>query len=319
MSWKEIEGWFDVFIAYRTYTLLMHSFLLIWTTYQIVTIIKYAGKLRLNRVVNQSLIIIFLAELLRVFEFAFDPYSINDMMPVWADTLIFNLPFLLWENAAILILLYWAEVVQSTGYYLQSISKLRPALITFAILSSVVFLPVCIWYSLLPGMYSNLAYVAIFGIIFLLVIILSCYYGIKLIRLTKISYQSSQSEVFMIYLRKITLFLFTASGSLIAAMITMTIFTLLSAYSSAWLFVSFHALYRTEEFCAIFSMLLLLDKQKPVESSKDGSSECETSLSRSTSYPKSGITLDVEVLETKIESTLAGILIPTIHFATNLW
>jgi len=198
-----------------------------------------------------------------VIDFAIDPEAIYGIITPWADTIIFNLPVLLWLDIGFMVLLYWAELVKSTGIQqIQNISKLRPFLIAFVIITAVVIFPASIWLALVPSFASNGTYNGLLIVAFLLFIALSLIYGTKLLRIVKSSWNSGKSEVFKVFLKKLTVFLFMLNAVTISFIIVLVIFTIINADAKPWPYIILHWILRTLEVAAVVTMLVMFSKKE---------------------------------------------------------
>jgi len=261
-SWKEdTQGWIYFWITYRVYTCVIHGALLIWAIFEIVLNIRAHKGLKSN-VVTHSLTMLIIAEFFRVLDFALDPDSIYGIIPIWLDDLMYNLPVLLWMDVAYLVLLYWTELVQFSGInQISSISKLRPVLITLAIVFAMTIVPTGLWETFIPNPISYTVYNVIIAIGLIICIILSFTYGAKLMRLVKMSWISSQSMVFKEFLERLTTFLLCLNIFISLIIIALVIFVTLNI--SAWKFVIFHAILRTLEMFAVGCTILMFRNKKP--------------------------------------------------------
>jgi hypothetical protein len=64
------------------------------------------------------------------------------------------------------------------------------------------------------------------------------------------------------------------NGIILISIVTLVIYTAISASSNPWMYVALHFVLRTEEFLTVTTMLMLLSKKKPkVDISEDNSSQ----------------------------------------------
>jgi len=204
-------------------------------------------------------------------DFALDPDSIYGIIPIWADDILYNIPILVWLNVAYMVLLYWAELAKSKiNHQIGGLSKLRPALFTLVVISVVTIVPTGLWRVMKPSSFSITVYNGVIALELIVCNVLSFSYGIKLMRIAKRGWVSSQSDVFKVFLKRLTIFLLSVNFFII--LIILGLVAYVSIQITAWRYISLTWIIRTLEVLAVGSAVLMFSSKKPRDDLKSGSS-----------------------------------------------
>jgi hypothetical protein len=137
-----------------------------------------------------------------------DPQGFRNIFPSALESIMYDLPLLLWLDAGYLILLYWyvigqlvltsrrVELLKSNGISrLTHLQRFRPVIIGIAIVTAALILPLGLVNAWKNSVVADDLYDAAFCIFFLSVIIFASYYGRQLLQILKGLYNPKQ--VFM--------------------------------------------------------------------------------------------------------------------------
>lgn len=156
--------------------------------------------------------------------------------------------------------------------------RLHPFLITLIALIAAIILPLGIIKSIFQSIsILNSVYNAFFIIAFLVLIVVSSVYGIRLIRVFRSLYKSTKVSKFKQFLFRViyhtcwthvqlTLYLLALDTTLLITIATLVLFVIVNARGHKWVYVSMHWILRTEEFSVLICTYFLIRKKRKTAS-----------------------------------------------------
>jgi hypothetical protein len=155
------------------------------------------------------------------------------------------------------MMLYWIELTKLGGIKtLGSLKKLKSLYVILVILTFVTVLPIGIWESIEE---TNLSIDLFNGILALYVIIdvfFSLKYGIKFFRIIKNLWESTRNQGIKVFLTKVTIFLLWCTSLMILTATSLILYSLVGAEQIPFVYVTFHLIFRCEEFGMTSFMLI---------------------------------------------------------------
>jgi len=128
--------------------------------------------------VNQSLIVIAVAAFFRVFYYTYDPYSLNGKVSPFVDSILFNIPAVLWLFVDILVMIYWVNFVNDSGT--KKFQSLKAILIVCMVAFPVTIIALGIWQNLDFGVASRMTFNLAHAAMLIAVGLLAFFYGRRL-------------------------------------------------------------------------------------------------------------------------------------------
>jgi len=266
IEWKNVyTGWlaYFFFMCYLDITLM--SMVSVYSIYLLVIFEKISRRTGKSRwtITLFVTIPILIGALIRIVYYSIDPHRIFGIYSPATDGILFALPLIIWIAAGDLMMLYWIELTQLSGLQtLRSIKKLKPVFVALVIATLVTVLPIAVWESIEQNTISIAFYNGILLIYVLIMVVLSMTYGIKLMKNIKSLWHSTKNQATKIFLNKITIFLLWCTTFEILIMLSLILYTIIGAGQIPFAYVTFHLIYRIEEFGTVSFMLMLVSRKK---------------------------------------------------------
>eukprot|EP01119_Soliformovum_irregulare_P020815 TRINITY_DN67_c0_g2_i2.p1 TRINITY_DN67_c0_g2~~TRINITY_DN67_c0_g2_i2.p1 ORF type:complete len:387 (+),score=50.60 TRINITY_DN67_c0_g2_i2:52-1212(+) len=272
---QRFPEWAKFFWTYTAVGTALHLIIVIWCCVALgrqIHSTKMSGRTR-RSMSTWALIMLGLGSLLRVFYLLFDPHGVRAIANRYGNAILYNLPILLWIDAALLLFLYWIELQSRSRLTdLPNIKRYRPILFGLIIATAVILLPLCIW-NMTSTTASSIVYHVALIIMIVTIVALCLHSGRRLLSSIKTVMHSTKSPQYILFLRTVTYFIISLMIILIIIVLTLLIYIGVVG-STIWVDVSFLLVLRIEEFGYALTMVLFLDKRRPKSSpSSDGSGD----------------------------------------------
>jgi len=264
--WVENKTWSAAFLGYSIVVIITQLIIVVISAYQIYIIfcLNFDQWTKWS-FISYTMILYIIAGAIRILEFAVDPHTVRNIFPLGLEEFLFNFPILLWCACGFMLLLYWVELQQLSGIQeLRNVSRLRPVLITAAILTAAVIFPIGVVNWILgENFYAGLVYSVFLAIEFIVCIIISLVYGIKLMLTMKKLYKSTKIGKFKAFLSRITRYLFFFDASILSVVIALGLYVALDAQNQKWIYYALHFVLRLGEFGVCLSTVIFMAKKRP--------------------------------------------------------
>jgi len=173
-----------------------------------------------------------------------------------------------------MLMLYWIELAQRTKVSeLYFVKDFKPLLFTLMVVPVALMMPVRIWYDITLSLIAQYAFSGIFSVLLFIVLGVISTVGLKMIRMVRGIWKTTNQSHFKTYLKKLTIailasVMFISNGAL-----------LLIPYAfygnKPWSFLCFQGAFRFLEGLCITCFLIAIHKQKS-EEQNDSSSNLKT-------------------------------------------
>lgn len=118
--------------------------------------------------------------LVRIIWLCLDPHNIWDFLPIELNIILYNIPFIFWLAIGWMMVLYWMDLQQSSGFErLQSLGKTRPYFIALIVGFPIVLFPIVLLEAFYSRIIAAILRNILIGLGMIAIVVISLVYGLR--------------------------------------------------------------------------------------------------------------------------------------------